>query len=59
MAAELIAETKGRERLATATPEDPLLAAETCPRYRLTTPPIIRHADLVERQMFCFWPHGE
>lgn len=52
MAAELTAETNGRERFLTATPEDLLPAAGTFARYRLTTLAIIRQSDLVARSMF-------
>ena len=51
LASALIMETDGRERFTTATHEGLLLAAETSDRYRLTTVPIIRQADLVARRM--------
>ena len=51
LADELIIETDGRERVASSTPEDLLVAAETFARCRLTTLPIIRQSDLVARSM--------
>ena len=51
LTAELITETAGRDRFQTVTPSGFLNAAETFPRYRLTSLDIIRHADMVARRM--------
>ena len=51
-ASDLNMEIDGAGRFSSDTPEDLLLATETFARYRLTTLPIIRQSDLLERRMF-------
>ena len=52
LAAELAAETAGRDRFQTVTHADLYRAAETFARYRLTSLDIIRRADRDSRRMF-------
>ena len=49
---ELTTEIRGRERFAATTPADIHLAAETFPRYRLTSLAVIRQTDASDRRMF-------
>ena len=52
LAADLVAETAGRDRFLTVTPADLYRAAETFARYRLTSLDIIRHKDRDARRTF-------
>ena len=49
---ELEAETRGRDRIAAASPRDLWQAAETILRYRLTSLAVIRQTDRDARRMF-------
>ena len=52
LAAELIQDTAGRDRLQTVTRADLAHAAETFVRYRLTSLDVIRHKNRAARRMF-------